>query len=70
MGIALLVVSVGSVFASIPRHGKTAWFVGKPFLAPFMSILVVAGLTIGLLLIAAYFTTIDDVTLAGAVKKS
>jgi hypothetical protein len=65
-----MLVSAGSVFASIPRNGKTAWFVGKPFLAPFVSILVVTGLTIGVLLIAAYFTTIDDATLAGAVNKS
>ena len=70
IGITLMFISIGSVIVWLPRNGKTAWFVGKPFLAPAISNLIVAGLAIGLILIASYFTSIDDATIAGAARRS
>jgi hypothetical protein len=67
-GITLIAITIGSLFACLPRRGKTAWFVGKPFLAPAVTIAMIATLAIGFLLIAAYFTTIDEATLAGTAK--
>jgi hypothetical protein len=68
-GITLVFITVGSMAICLPRNGKTAWFVHKPFLAPAVSVLIITGLALGLILLAAYFTTIDDATLSGAVKK-
>jgi uncharacterized membrane protein len=69
-GVILLIVSVGALIACYPRNGKTAWFVGVPFLDPTVSILVVGGMVIGVLLIVAYFTAIDNGTVSGMVKAS
>jgi hypothetical protein len=69
-GIILTFISIGSLIVCYPRRGKKAWFVGKPFLDPGMSILVVTGFVLGLLLIVAYFTTIDDATLTGVARHS
>ncbi len=65
-GIVLLALTVGLAIASYPRNGKAAAFVQKPFLGPLVSIAIVTGLSISLLLIAAYFSNFDDLTLAGA----
>ena len=67
-GSVLMLLGVGLLIASLPRKGKKAWFVGKPFLESGMPILMIATFSLGLILIVAYFTTIDDATLAGAVK--
>jgi hypothetical protein len=69
-GLTLIVISIGALFACAPRGGKSLSFVTKPFIGPGVSIVVVAGLVIGVLLIASYFTTIDDATLTGMVKHS
>jgi hypothetical protein len=69
IGIVLIVASIGAVLASRPKGGKTAWFVGKPFLAPLVSIAIVASLALGVFMIAGYYTTIDDATIGGAVRK-
>jgi hypothetical protein len=65
VGITSLIVSIGVLFACLPRHGKTAWVVQKPFAAPALAILMICGLAIGLVEIASYFTTIDELTLSG-----
>ena len=65
-GIVLLVVTIALAVASYPRHGKTAAFVRMPFLGPLVSIAIVTGLSISLLLIAAYFSNFDDITLVSA----
>jgi hypothetical protein len=65
LGITLLVVSIGSFFALLPRNGKTAWIVQRPFLAPALTVLVITGLAIGCIEVIAYFTTVDDITLSG-----
>ncbi len=65
IGITALFISFGLVIVCLPRKGKTVWFVRTPFVAPAVSILIISGLALGLILIAAYFTTIDDATLMG-----
>jgi hypothetical protein len=68
IGVTLIFITIGLLIACLPRRGKTAWFVGKPVLAPAVTILMIATLATGFLLIAAYFTAIDEATLAGAAK--
>ncbi len=67
-GSLLLLLGAGSLIACVPRKGKTAWFVGKPFLESGASVLLIFTFAIGFLLLTAYFTTIDDATLAGTVR--
>ncbi|MBI1202986.1 MAG: hypothetical protein GC182_10780 [Rhodopseudomonas sp.] len=69
IGLVLIAASIIVVQLSRPKNGKTAWFVGKPFLAPLVSIAIVASLALGFFMIAAHFTTIDDATIAGTVRK-
>lgn len=69
IGIALIFAGVGSLLVCLPRKGKKAWFVGMPFLESGVPILMIAMFSIGLILVVAYFTSIDDATLAGAVKR-
>ena len=66
VGIVLLALTAGLAFACYPRHGKVVAFVRKPFVGPLVSVLIVTGLTISFILIAAYFSNFDDMTLAGA----
>jgi len=68
IGTTLLVVSIASLLVCIPRKGNKAWFVGVPFLEPGASILMITAFATGLILIAAYFTAIDDATLSGVAK--
>ncbi len=68
IGLALLIVGVGSLLLCVPRRGKTAWFVGMPLFESGVPILMIGAFAIGLILIAAYFTTIDDATLVGVAK--
>ena len=63
IGVALVAMGIGSLIACMPRRGKTAWFIGKPLLESGVPIAMIAMFAIGLILVAAYFTTIDDVTL-------
>lgn len=60
IGIVLIAASVGLVLWCRPRNGKKAWFVGKPMLAPVVAIVIVTGLAMGVFMIAAQFSTIDD----------
>jgi hypothetical protein len=69
-GSLLILLGGGSMAACIPRKGKMAWFVGKPFLESGVSVLLIFTFAIGFLLLTAYFTAIDDATLAGAIKHS
>jgi hypothetical protein len=68
VGLTLIAVTIGALFACLPRNGKTVWFVGKPFLAPAVTITMICTLAIGVLLIVAYFTAIDEATLSGMAK--
>jgi len=68
IGIVLLIASFGLMAFCAPRRGKSAWFVGVPFLEPGVSIVLVTGIVAGLLLIVAYFTALDEATLSGAAK--
>jgi hypothetical protein len=65
IGVTLLVVSIAIFVLCLPRRGKTAWFVRVPFLAPMVAVLLIGGFAVGLIEIAAYYTTIDDLTLSG-----
>ena len=60
IGIVLIAASIGLVLWCRPRNGKKAWFVGKPMLAPLVAIVIVTGLALGVFMIAAQFSTIDD----------
>jgi hypothetical protein len=64
-GLSLLVASAVAVFILRPRRGEAVWVARQPLLAPAVSVLIIGGLAIGLIMIAAYFTTIDQVTLRG-----
>ncbi len=68
--IMLISIAVGALIACLPRNGKNAWFVGKPFLEPAGSVIILAIGLMGLVLIVGYFTTIDDVTLSGGVTQA
>lgn len=61
VGITLAIIVMGLLIACIPRGGKKAWFVGKPFLEPAAPILMM-----GLLLVISDLTTIDEIGLSGA----
>ena len=65
LGIALICGSIGLVVSCRPRNGKALSFVKKPIVGPAISILITAGIAIGFIFIAAYFTAIDEVTLSG-----
>jgi hypothetical protein len=65
VGIALICSSFGLVLGCRPRHGIPLAFVKWPVVGPTVSILITAGLAIGVLFIAAYFTDIDVATLSG-----
>jgi hypothetical protein len=69
IGIMLLIVSIASLVGCRPRKGKKARFVGLPFLEPGASILMITAFAMGLILIAAYFTAIDDAALSGLAKR-
>ena len=60
-----MIIGVVSLLACLPRHGKKAWFVGKPFVESGVPILMIAMFAMGVILITAYFTTIDNATLTG-----
>jgi len=68
VGGILVIVGLAVLFVSLPRHGKKAWFVKVPFVEPTMSILIISSFAVGLILITAYFTTIDEATIGGVAK--
>ena len=70
IGIALIVIGIGSVFACVPRGGKKVWFVGNPVLEPVLPVLMIAAVVLGGVLVAGHLTTIDDITMAGSVEES
>ena len=69
IGIALVVVGIGSVIACVPRWGKRAWFVGNPILEPMLPILMIAICAIGLIEIVGYFSTMDEMAMVGTAAK-
>ena len=60
IGVVLIAASIGLVIWCRPRNGKKAWFIGKPMLAPLVAIVIVTGLALGVFMIAAQFSNIDD----------
>jgi hypothetical protein len=64
-GIALMLVSGVLVAACRPRNGQTLSLVKKPLVGPALGILITASFAIGILFIAAYFTTIDEIAISG-----
>jgi len=64
-GIMLLLVSLGSLVALYPRDGKPIWWIKTPFVGPSVAILIVTGVAIAAIMLASYFTNIDDVALSG-----
>ena len=66
-GFMLLLVSLGSLVALRPRDGKTFWWLKKPFVGPSVAVFIVTGVAIAAIMLASYFTRIDDVTLSGKI---
>jgi hypothetical protein len=62
-GVVLLCISFGALMLIRPQMGKTIWWVKKPFVGPLLSILIVAGIGLGVVFLLNYFTTIDDITI-------
>ena len=67
-GIVLVVVSIGIFITFLPRKGKTLSIVRKPLIAPTLTVLLIGGLAVGLIEIAAFFTAVDELTLSGKVQ--
>jgi hypothetical protein len=61
----MVFISAAAFIACLPRKGKTLRIVRVPFVAPIVSVLIIGGLALGLIEVAAYFTTIDNMTLSG-----
>ncbi len=68
IGIALLIACVGSLLALRPRNGKPYLWVTKPFVGPSVAVVIVVGAAVGAVLLASYFTTVDNLTLSGTVS--
>jgi len=68
-GLALTGLSIGSLIVFYPRKGKTAWFVEVPILNSAIPILMIGTFAIGLMLVAFYFSTVDDATLTGMTRR-
>lgn len=64
-GSTLILASFAVLIALLPRKGHAVAWVRKPFVGPVMSVLIVSGLAIGVIFVASYFTTIDDIKLLG-----
>ncbi|MFN3659211.1 MAG: hypothetical protein ACK4UO_18345 [Pseudolabrys sp.] len=58
-GIVLFVIGVGALFVSIPRGGKYAWFVDRPFLEPAAPILMIFAIVSGAILVAGHLLEWD-----------
>ena len=66
IGLTLLVLSFGTVIFLRPLHGKSpSAFVKKPLMGPLLASLITTGFGVGILLLASYFTTIDNMKLSG-----
>lgn len=65
IGAGLMILSFVWLLVSLPRHGRKAWFVGRPLVDSGIPILMITVFAIGVTLLTAYFTTIDDATLSG-----
>ena len=61
LGLVLVFGSIGSLFALAPRGGRSAWIAGVPFVEPFVGIVIVALLMLGVLLVAAQFSAFDSI---------
>lgn len=70
VGITLAIIAIGWLIVCIPRDGKKAWFIGKPFLEPAVPILLIGMFAVGLILIIDHLTTIDEFDFSGPVGDS
>ena len=70
IGSSLVIAALGLLFVSLPRRGRVAWFVRKPVLSSSVPILIITALAMGFVLLAAYFTAIDDGKLIGKKRKA
>ena len=69
IGLALTGLSIGALILFYPRKGKTAWFIEVPILNSAIPILMISCFAIGLMLVAFYFSTIDNATLSGIANR-
>ena len=70
VGITLIIIAIGWLKVCIPRGGKKAWFIRKPFLEPAVPILMIGIFAVGLILIIDHLTTIDEFDFSGPVGGS
>ena len=66
-GVALILISLGSVVILRPRGEKTNSWIKLPFVGPLLAVLITSGFGIGILFLANYFTTMDDLNISGRV---
>jgi hypothetical protein len=55
-GLAVTLVAIAALFFSMPRKGKTAWFVGTE-LEGYLVVLMIAALGVGLAMISGTFVS-------------
>lgn len=66
IGLTLLLTSFGAVIVLRPHRGKNPIpLVKMPLAGPLLASLITAGFGVGILLLASYFTTIDNLKLSG-----
>jgi hypothetical protein len=63
IGLLLVLAGIGSIYALASRAGRQGWFARLPFIEPFAAIVLVASLMLGVLFVAAHFSTIDNATM-------
>jgi hypothetical protein len=63
LGLLLVLGSIGSLFALAPRGGRSSRIAGIPFVEPFVGIVIVALLMLGILLVAAQFSAFDTMSM-------
>jgi hypothetical protein len=63
--VIVLIVSFSAMVALRPKKGVPIWWVRLPFVGPLVTILIVTGIAVGGVLLASYFTAIDDINLSG-----
>lgn len=55
-GLALMLVTITAFYFSLPREGKTAWFVGTEW-EGYVVVLMISGLGMGVMLVVAGILT-------------
>ena len=63
IGLLLVLAGIGSAYALAPRGRRSGWLARLSFIEPFAAIVLLASLMLGVLFVAAHFSTIDNATM-------